>query len=101
NGMDLRTIKTFKMIEKHGSFQKAAADLKYAQSTITTHIKKLESDLGTVLLDRGNNLQLTEAGRLLSEKGELLLKTYEHLQNSMKDLVQGEVATLRIGVMEP
>ncbi len=99
--MDLRTIKTFKTIERCGSFQRAAEDLKYAQSTITTHIKKLESDLGVTLFDRGKNLELTDAGRLLSEKGEFLLKTYENLQNSMLDLIDNHTWTLQLGVMEP
>lgn len=99
--MDLRTIKTFKAIVKYGSFQQAAESLNYAQSTVTTHIKKLESILGVTLLERGNNLQLTEAGRLLDEKGEILLKSFEHLENSMIDLVEGDSKLIRIGVMEP
>ncbi|WKB34762.1 LysR family transcriptional regulator [Terrilactibacillus sp. S3-3] len=61
--MDLRTIKTFKTVVKMGSFNHAAEELKYAQSTVTMHIKKkLESDLGVQLLERGKHLQLTEAG---------------------------------------
>lgn len=99
--MDLRTIKTFKTIVKCGSFQKAAEELMYAQSTITTHIKNLEADLGVILLERGKKLQLTEAGRLLNEKGDLLLKGFENLENAMADLVQGEAGMIRIGVMEP
>ncbi|NEU32154.1 LysR family transcriptional regulator [bacterium LRH843] len=99
--MDLRTIKTFRTIVKYGSFQQAAEELKYAQSTVTTHIKKLEGDLGVTLLERGNNLKLTEAGRLLNEKGELLLKTFENVKNSMAELVEGNSGVIRIGVMEP
>jgi LysR family transcriptional regulator, regulator of the ytmI operon len=99
--MDLRTIKTFKTVVKYGSFQRAAEELNYAQSTITTHIKNLEAELGVTLLKRGKTLQLTEAGRLLSEKGEFLLKGFENLQSLLKELVQGESGIIRIGVMEP
>ncbi|MFC5464101.1 LysR family transcriptional regulator [Lederbergia graminis] len=99
--MDLRTIKTFQTIVKCGSFQQAAEQLNYAQSTVTTQIKKLENDLGVTLLERGNHLQLTEAGRLLYEKGELLLRSFDHVKQSMTELVEGEAGILRIGVMEP
>ncbi|WP_028392591.1 LysR family transcriptional regulator [Bacillus cihuensis] len=99
--MDLRTIKTFQTIVKYGSFQRAAEELKYAQSTVTTQIKNLESALGVTLLERGKNLQLTEAGKLLNEKGDLLLKGFENLQRAMEDLVNGESGIIRIGVMEP
>lgn len=99
--MDLRTIKTFKTVVKYGSFQRAAEELNYAQSTVTTHIKNLEDELGVTLLKRGKTLQLTEAGRLLSEKGEFLLKGFENLQSSLQELVQGESGIIRIGVMEP
>ncbi|WP_042346312.1 LysR family transcriptional regulator [Bacillus massiliigorillae] len=99
--MDLKTIKTFKTIVRLGSFQRAAEELNYAQSTVTMHIKSLESELGVLLLERGKKLQLTEAGRLLNEKGDLLLKGFENLQSSMEDLVHGESGQIRLGVMEP
>nr|WP_280146922.1 LysR family transcriptional regulator [Priestia megaterium]MDH3171300.1 LysR family transcriptional regulator [Priestia megaterium] len=51
--MDLRTIKTFQTIARLGSFQKAAEELKYVQSTVTMQIQKLESDLGVKLIERG------------------------------------------------
>lgn len=99
--MDLRTIKTFKTIVACGSFQEAAEELNYAQSTVTTQIKKLESDLGVILLDRGNNLELTEAGKILNEKGELLLKSFENLRQSMTEFVEGDAGVINLGVMEP
>ncbi|EKN64007.1 LysR family transcriptional regulator [Schinkia azotoformans LMG 9581] len=39
--MDLKSTKTFKTIMKYGNFQRAAEELNYAQSTVTTHIKNL------------------------------------------------------------
>lgn len=99
--MDLKTIKTFKTIVELGSFQRAAEELNYAQSTVTMHIKSLEAELDVVLLERGKKLQLTEAGRLLNEKGDLLLKGFDSLQNAMADLIHGESGFIRLGVMEP
>ncbi|WP_138756389.1 LysR family transcriptional regulator [Paenibacillus sinopodophylli] len=99
--MDIRTIKTFQTIIKHGSFQLAAAELKYGQSTVTMHIQKLEADLGIKLLERGKKIQLTEAGRLLHQNADFLLKNYDHLHSTMLELSQGEAGVVRLGVMEP
>lgn len=99
--MDIRTIKTFQTIIKLGSFQRAAEDLQYGQSTVTMHIQKLESDLGVKLLERGKKLKLTEAGRLFHQNAELLLKHYDYLLSTMNELIQGEAGVVRLGVMEP
>ena len=99
--MDLKTIKTFKTVVKFSSFQRAAEELNYAQSTITMHIKSLEEELNVTLLERGKNFQLTEAGRLLNDKGDLLLKGFDSLKNAMEELLNGESGVIRLGVMEP
>lgn len=51
--MDLKTIKTFQTIVSSGSFNRAAEELNYAQSTVTMQMQRLESDLGCQLLERG------------------------------------------------
>ncbi|OZB95364.1 LysR family transcriptional regulator [Paenibacillus sp. XY044] len=99
--MDIRTIKTFQTIMKLGSFQRAAEDLQYGQSTVTMHIQKLESDLGVKLLERGKKLKLTEAGRLFHQNADTLLKNYDYLLTTMNELIQGEAGVVRLGVMEP
>ena len=103
--MDLKTIRTFKEIVKYGNFQRAAEELNYAQSTVTTHIKNLEADLGAILINRGKQkgkqLELTDAGRLLLEKADVLLDGFQILQQSMEELISGKSGMIRIGVMEP
>ncbi len=51
--MDLKTLKTFQMIVKYGSFIRAADAMNYVQSTVTMQIQKLESELGVQLIERG------------------------------------------------
>ncbi|WNR43099.1 LysR family transcriptional regulator [Paenibacillus roseipurpureus] len=99
--MDIRNIKTFQTIIRLGSFQRAAEELQYGQSTVTMHIQKLESDLGVKLLERGKKLTLTEAGRLFHHNADLLLKDYDFLQTSMDELLKGDAGVIRLGVMEP
>ena len=99
--MDLRTIRSFKTIVELKSFQSAAEHLNYAQSTITSHIKKLEMQLGVTLFDRENNLRLTKAGILLNEKSNVLLQSFHQLENTMNKFIGGQSEVIRIGVMEP
>ena len=61
--MDLSYIRTFLHIVEVGNVAKAAEDLKYAQSTVTSQIHALEQELGVTLFERiGRKNQLTPAG---------------------------------------
>ncbi|OKP82694.1 LysR family transcriptional regulator [Paenibacillus sp. P32E] len=99
--MDLKTLKTFQAIVQSGSFNRAAEELNYAQSTVTMQIQKLESDLGVQLLERGKGITLTEAGRLFHEQSLRIVKDMERLQSSITDLKSGEAGNVRIGAADP
>mgnify|MGYP001232495005 CR=1 FL=1 len=99
--MDLKSIKTFHLIVKYGSFIRAAEQLNYSPSTVTMQIRKLESDLGVQLIERGKPFRLTEAGRLFWEQSKPLVKNFEQLQVAMSDWQSGEAGHVRIGVTEP
>ncbi|UFJ40359.1 LysR family transcriptional regulator [Brevibacillus humidisoli] len=99
--MDLKTVKTFQIIVKHRSFNRAAEALNYAQSTVTMQIQKLESDLGVQLIERGKNFRLTEAGRLFYEQSLQIVKDLEQLQATMSEVQVGEAGTIRLGATEP
>ncbi|GAA4800676.1 hypothetical protein GCM10023220_31510 [Streptomyces ziwulingensis] len=60
------------------SFTRAAKNLHYAQSTVTTQIKNLEEAVGTELFDRSRRqLTLTEAGRRLLPHAEQIIELAE------------------------
>lgn len=101
--MDLKTLKTFRMIVKHGSFNRAAQEMNYVQSTVTMQIQRLESELGIQLIqrERGKEFGLTEAGRLLYDQSLQIIKNMEQLQASLSDLKSGEAGHIRLGVTEP
>ena len=64
--MELRHLKTFQAVADASSFTRAAAELGYVQSAVTTHVKALEEELGVKLFDRlGRRIALTAAGREL------------------------------------
>ncbi|MEV8590204.1 LysR family transcriptional regulator [Streptomyces sp. NPDC051180] len=64
--MELRLLATFEKVADVLSFTRAAADLGYAQSSVTGQIRTLESSLGVELFERlGSRIRLTEAGERL------------------------------------
>lgn len=72
--LDLMRLKTFQVVAATRNFTRAAAELGYSQSSITTHVQLLERELGTQLLDRATrNIALTEAGRKALEYADRLL----------------------------
>jgi len=99
--MDLKSIRTFHLVAKHESFIRAAEELNYSPSAVTMQIRKLESDLGVMLIERGKPFRLTEAGSLFREQSLPLIRHMEQLQVVMRDWETGEAGHVRIGATEP
>ena len=63
DSLDLRRLRAFHLVAKHGNLRLAAARLKQSIPAISAKIRKLESDLGIELFERlPNKLILTPAG---------------------------------------
>ena len=64
--IELRQFKQFIAVAEELSFRRAAERLHMAQPPLTTAIRKLEEELGVVLLERSNRITaLTQAGQTL------------------------------------
>ncbi|NRD79801.1 LysR family transcriptional regulator [Bacillus sp. BRMEA1] len=98
--MDIKELITFKTIVETGTFSHAAKRLNYAQSTITTHIKKLEKDLGFLLFERGWDARLTDEGKLFAEEVEQLLMHWDYSITQAQRISKEEKGILRIGLLE-
>ncbi len=62
--MDFKSIESFLKVSELCSFSKAAEQLGYTQSAISTQILKLEQELGYTLFDRiGHKISLSEQGQ--------------------------------------
>lgn len=78
--MELRELRSFCMAARLQSISKAAEQLDIGQPTVTTHIKKLEKQLGMVLFDRIKRpIQLTLSGRTLVELAAPLVEGIDDL----------------------
>jgi len=68
--IDIHHLEVFCKCAELGSFSEAALSLGIKQSTISTHIRTVESEIGVQLFDRRKNrIHLTPAGEILYQKG--------------------------------
>ncbi len=99
--VDLRLLRVFMTIVRSGGFTQAQAVLNLSQSTISNHVKSLESRLGMRLCDRGRTgFRLTREGRKVFEAAERLLHSIEAFRTEALAL-KGELAgEIRIGIVD-
>ncbi|MBX4270051.1 LysR family transcriptional regulator [Clostridium estertheticum] len=97
--MDLQLMKTFLTVLETGNYSNAAIHLYYAQSTITSHIQKLESAYaGIRLLERKGHLMITTvSGEVLKKYATQFIELYD---KSKKEILNKDQKTLRIGTVD-
>jgi len=94
--MDLKQLEVFTAVVKTGSFSRAAEQLYLTQPTVSTHIKKLEADLGLRLIDRNTkSLRITPAGERFYPYAQAMLNLRRRALADMRP--QGGAQALRIG----
>ena len=94
--MDLRQLNALVAIAEHGSFSAAADALATVQSNVSTHVKKLESELGSELVDRQSG-ELTEAGVLAVDRARRVLAEIDALSSDVSALSHEVTGTVRLG----
>lgn len=83
--MDLRQLRTFAHVAELRSFTRAAAMLGVSQPALSRQIRLLEDELGVRLLHRnGHRVGLTEAGEILAERAQGLLKELGDIRDEVK-----------------
>jgi len=75
---DLRQLRAFEAVARHGGFTRASEEVGLTQPTLSTHIKNLETSLGVRLFDRASrSVLLTPTGILLADYARKILDLYE------------------------
>lgn len=91
--MDSRILEYVLRVAELGSINKAAADLQLSQPSLSRHISSLEAELDVRLFNRTQGgVQLTEAGRLLTERGRPLLRQFSILKEQVGETASGQLA---------
>ena len=84
--MDTKNLVTLMTILETGSFQKAATQLNYAPSTVTSQIKQLEDEFSIQLFEKvGRKMELTQAGKDILPFVEKILQNVEQIMSYKKD----------------
>jgi DNA-binding transcriptional LysR family regulator len=98
--MELRLLVTFEKVATVLSFTRAAAELSYAQSSVTGQIRALESSLGVELFDRlGSRIRLTEAGERLLPYARQIIELADEARAAVVEPEEPS-GTLTVGTME-
>lgn len=83
--IDLSALRSLLAVHRHGSVVSAASALDFTPSAVSQQIKRLERQQGTALLERvGRGVVLTEAGRLLADRGGQVLDELEALEHATR-----------------
>lgn len=95
--IELAKLEAFIYAAESMSFSEAARHLQLTQPTISHRIKSLEQELGVLLFNRsGQNLTLTEAGRLLLPRAHKLIHQALETQEMIASLHDKIVGSLRV-----
>ncbi|MBI5587327.1 MAG: LysR family transcriptional regulator [Deltaproteobacteria bacterium] len=96
--MELRYLEIFCKVVEFGSFSKAAESLYLTQPTVSIHIKALEDELSTRLLDRlGRKILPTSAGEILYGYAKNIVKLKDEARRALDQFSGRMKGTLAVG----
>ena len=96
--MDLRQLNALLAVADHHSFSAAARALHTVQSNVSTHVARLEKELGATLVERGSGT-LTDAGTLVVNRARRIHIEMDAIASDVAALL-GEVSgAVRLGVI--
>ncbi len=96
--VELRHLRYFLAVAEEKHFGRAADRLHMAQPPLSSQIKQLEAELGTVLLERTTRkVDLTDAGALFMERARQILAEVEATKNDVAEIGRGAAGILRVG----
>jgi DNA-binding transcriptional LysR family regulator len=99
--MDIAALKTFLAVAQERSFSRAAAKVHRTQPAVSQAVRRLEVDLGEQLFDRSSkNGTLTDAGKVLQNYGQRLVRLAEEAESAMRELRDLRRGRVLIGANE-
>src|SRR5712664_974150 len=82
--LDVTRLRVLVAVARYGSVTAAARALNYAQPSVSHHLARLEAETGTKLVQRaGRGIRLTDAGRLLAERGVEVIGRLDAAENEL------------------
>ena len=98
---DLRLLRVFRAVVTCGGFAAAELELNINRSTISRHIKDLESRLGVTLCRRGRGgFALTDEGEQVFASARKMMASVEEFQHEVDELHQRLTGALSIAIFD-
>ncbi len=95
---ELRHLRAFAEVVRHGGFSRAAESLHLTQSTVSKVVSQLEGEVGAPLLQRNRGgIQLTRTGELVFRRAKAMLAQRDLLQHELQTITQPQQGSLRLG----
>lgn len=96
--MDLRQLNAVAAVAEHGSFSAAARALHTVQSNVSTHVARLEAELGVTLIDRSTG-RPTEQGDAVVARALRISAELEALEADVSSLADEVRGSVRVGII--
>ncbi|KAB0671065.1 LysR family transcriptional regulator [Oryzomonas sagensis] len=97
--MEMRTLRAFVEVVRHGGFSRAAKTLYVTQSAVSKAVKQLEEELSLQLVERiGQGCTMTAAGEMVYRRALTILAQGDDLKAELEELRGLRGGTLRLGV---
>lgn len=96
--LSTRQLAYFRAVAQYGSISAAASAMNMAQPSMSENIAKLERQLETQLIQKkARGIQLTEAGRLLVQRGGEILASIDELTQEIRQIANEPRGATSIG----
>ena len=95
--LNLHQLRIFAAVLQHRGFSRAAVALRISQPAVSKSVRELETQLGTLLIDRDTTpLRPTDAGQLLLARASELFAVERSAEEELRALAGVERGVLRI-----
>jgi DNA-binding transcriptional LysR family regulator len=96
--LSLVQLETFRVLAREENFTRTAEQLSLTQPAVTQQVRALQEHFAVKLVDLiGRRTVLTDAGRFLAARAELVLGSVEALERDMREFADVRAGELRIG----
>jgi DNA-binding transcriptional LysR family regulator len=94
--MTLHQLRIFLAVAQSATLTRASKQLGLAQPSLSQQLARLEESVGTRLFDRGNRMELTDAGRVLLRHAQSIVKEINEAEAGLREFAAGKRAIIRV-----